>query len=225
MLATERFIAVAISIVRIVPEEPTRVPATISATLSSAKPAAAAERPVSGVEQRDHDRHVGAADRQHDEVAEQRRRRSGHGDEEALGRICRGRSPITMQAATIPTSSTALITCWPGTRDGRVGIRSWSLAKAMLEPQKETEPITTAKQDRDERVEREARLRGRVRGGTPTRRSAPRRRRRRRCRGRPSAASAVICTRIEAITPTAPPTSRPAEDDRPSCRSRRAAAS
>jgi hypothetical protein len=46
MLATERFIAVAISIVRIVPEEPTRVPATISATLSSAKPAAAAERPV-----------------------------------------------------------------------------------------------------------------------------------------------------------------------------------
>ena len=46
MLPTERFIAVAISIVRIVPEEPTRVPATISATLSSAKPAAAAERPV-----------------------------------------------------------------------------------------------------------------------------------------------------------------------------------
>ena len=46
MLATERFIAVAISIVRIVPEEPTSVPATISATLSSAKPAAAAERPV-----------------------------------------------------------------------------------------------------------------------------------------------------------------------------------
>ncbi len=46
MLATERFIAVAISIVRSVPEEPTRVPATISATLSSEKPAAAAERPV-----------------------------------------------------------------------------------------------------------------------------------------------------------------------------------
>ena len=46
MLATERFIAVAISSVRIVPEEPTRVPATIRATLSSEKPAAAAERPV-----------------------------------------------------------------------------------------------------------------------------------------------------------------------------------
>ncbi|HWB70491.1 MAG TPA: proton-translocating transhydrogenase family protein, partial [Solirubrobacterales bacterium] len=34
----------------------------------------------------------------------------------------------------------ALMTCWPGTASGRVGIRSWSLAKAMFEPQKETEP-------------------------------------------------------------------------------------
>ena len=49
------------------------------------------------------------------------------------------------QAATIPISSTTLITCWPGTASGRVGIRSWSLAKAMFEPQKETEPTTAAK--------------------------------------------------------------------------------
>ena len=49
------------------------------------------------------------------------------------------------QAATMPSSSSALITCWPGTASGRVGIRSWSLAKAMFEPQKETEPITAAK--------------------------------------------------------------------------------
>ena len=49
-----------------------------------------------------------------------------------------------MQATRIPTSSAALITCWPGTATGRVGIRSWSLPKAMLEPQKETEPITAA---------------------------------------------------------------------------------
>ncbi len=85
-LATERFIAVAISIVRIVPEEPTRVPATISATLSSAKPAAAAESPGEGVQQRDHHRHVGAADRQHDEVAEQGRGDQDR-DEETLGGI------------------------------------------------------------------------------------------------------------------------------------------
>ena len=52
---------------------------------------------------------------------------------------------MSTQAATMPISSSALITCWPGTASGRVGIRSWSLAKAMFEPQKETEPTTAAK--------------------------------------------------------------------------------
>ena len=46
MFGIERFMAVAISIVRMVPDDPTRVPATISAVLSSAMPAAAAESPV-----------------------------------------------------------------------------------------------------------------------------------------------------------------------------------
>ncbi len=46
---------------------------------------------------------------------------------------------------TIAISRTALITCCPGAASGRVGIRSWSLAKAMFEPQKETEPTTPAK--------------------------------------------------------------------------------
>ena len=46
MLAIERFIASAISIVRIEPEAPTSMPATISAELSSAIPAAAADSPV-----------------------------------------------------------------------------------------------------------------------------------------------------------------------------------
>ena len=61
---------------------------------------------------------------------------------------CEGSSLLTAmstQAARMPISSTALITCWPGTASGRVGIRSWSLAKAMFEPQKETEPTTAAK--------------------------------------------------------------------------------
>ena len=49
---------------------------------------------------------------------------------------------ISTQATTIPISSSALTTCWPGTASGRVGIRSWSLAKAMFEPQNETEPTT-----------------------------------------------------------------------------------
>ena len=42
----ERFIASAISRVRIVPDAPTIMPATISAVLSSARPVAAADRPV-----------------------------------------------------------------------------------------------------------------------------------------------------------------------------------
>ena len=45
-LAIERFIASAISFVRIEPDAPTSMPATISAVLSSAMPAAAADRPV-----------------------------------------------------------------------------------------------------------------------------------------------------------------------------------
>ncbi len=43
---TERFMALAIRLVRIEPEAPTIMPATISAVLSSAIPVAAADRPV-----------------------------------------------------------------------------------------------------------------------------------------------------------------------------------
>ena len=42
----ERFIAIAIRLVRIVPEAPTIMPATIIAVLFSARPAAAADNPV-----------------------------------------------------------------------------------------------------------------------------------------------------------------------------------
>ena len=45
----ERFIAVAIRLVRIVPEAPTIMPATISAVLLSATPVAAALRPVNAL--------------------------------------------------------------------------------------------------------------------------------------------------------------------------------
>ena len=46
MLGIDRFMASAIRFVRIEPEAPTMMPPTISATLSSAMPAAAADRPV-----------------------------------------------------------------------------------------------------------------------------------------------------------------------------------
>ena len=49
MAGIERFIALAIRLVRIVPEAPTIMPATIIAVLSSASPVAAAESPVSAL--------------------------------------------------------------------------------------------------------------------------------------------------------------------------------
>ena len=49
MLGIERFIASAIRLVRIVPEAPTIIPATISAVLFSAIPVAAADRPVNAL--------------------------------------------------------------------------------------------------------------------------------------------------------------------------------
>ena len=62
-----------------------------------------------------------------------------------MNRPCEGSSlltAITTHPIAIPTSSKPLITCCPGIASGRVGIRSWSLAKAMFDPQKETEPTT-----------------------------------------------------------------------------------
>ena len=119
------------------------MPATISATLSSAKPAAAAERPVKALSSEITTGMsappIGSTTRLPSSPAAIRM---------AMKIACEGSSLLTAmltQAATIPISSTTLITCCPGTASGRVGIRSWSLAKAMFEPQKETEPTTAAK--------------------------------------------------------------------------------
>ena len=95
----ERFIASAIRLVRIEPDAPTSMPATISAVLSSAMPAAAARQAGERVQQRDHDRHVGAADRQHEQVAEQRRGDQEH-DEAGPRTRCRRRSPPRSRRAT-----------------------------------------------------------------------------------------------------------------------------
>ena len=140
MLATERFIAVAISIVRIVPEEPTRVPATISATLSSAKPAAAAERPVNAFSSE-----ITTGMSAPPIGSTTRLPSSAAAISTPMNRPCEGSSLLATcqtQAITTPARSSALTTCCPGTASGRVGIRSWSLAKAMFEPQKEIEPTT-----------------------------------------------------------------------------------
>ncbi len=143
MFATERFIAVAISMVRIVPDEPTSVPATISATLSRAKPAAAAERPVNAFS-----REITTGMSAPPIGSTTRLPRIAAPIRIAMKIPCEGSSllaEIATHPAISPTSSSALMTCWPGTASGRVGIRSCSLAKAMFEPQKETDPTTAEK--------------------------------------------------------------------------------
>ena len=139
MLATERFIAVAISIVRIVPDEPTSVPATISETLSSEKPAAAAESPVNAFRSE-----ITTGMSAPPIGRTTRLPRIAAAIRTPMKRPSEGSSADarTTQATRMPISSTALITCWPGTASGRVGIRSWSFANATLEPQNETEPMT-----------------------------------------------------------------------------------
>jgi hypothetical protein len=111
--------------------------------LSSANPAAAAERPVKALS-----REITTGMSAPPIGSTTRLPSSPAATRMPMKVSCEGSSlPTAMltQAATIPISSTPLITCWPGTASGLVGIRSWSLAKAMFEPQKETEPTTAAK--------------------------------------------------------------------------------
>jgi len=65
-LVTDRFIAFPISTVSSVPEAPTNAPLMMSTLLPNTKPVEAAANPDERVQQRDDDRHVGAADRQHE---------------------------------------------------------------------------------------------------------------------------------------------------------------
>ena len=68
--AIERFIARPISSVSSVPDAPTSAPLTIRTFSCSDEAGRGGREPREGVQQRDHDRHVGAADRQHEEDAE-----------------------------------------------------------------------------------------------------------------------------------------------------------
>ena len=139
-LPTERFIASAICLVRIEPEAPTSMPATISAVLSSAMPAAAAREAGERVERGDHDGHVRAADRQHRGDAEhpgeheqQPEQDLGVGARDDDDRERERRRP---RAPTLSSVS-----------DGKRRLAqasSCSLAKATFEPQKEIEPMIAA---------------------------------------------------------------------------------
>src|SRR5664279_270842 len=71
-LEKDRFMAFDMLTERMKPDAPSSAPATMSSLLSSTKPMAAAESGV-GVQQRDHGRHVGAADGDDHEHAEYQR--------------------------------------------------------------------------------------------------------------------------------------------------------
>ena len=140
MLGIERFMASAMSLVRIVPEAPTMMPPTISATLSSAMPAAAAERPVSAFSSEITTGMsappIGSTTMFPSTAAESRISTNRPSDSAPAA--------IATDAPTATSSTAALMNCWPGTAIGFWGIRSCSFPKAMFEPQKETDPMIAA---------------------------------------------------------------------------------
>ncbi len=105
-------------------------------------PVAAAERPVKAFKQRDHHRHVGAADRQHDRVAEQRGHHQ-HADEQSFGMRAGDQVDAGGRGQDQEHEVDDLLGR-PRSVIGRPGMISWSLPKAMFEPQKETEPTIAA---------------------------------------------------------------------------------
>ena len=140
MLGIDRFMASAIRLVRIVPEAPTMMPPTISAVLSSAMPAAAAERPVSAFSSEMTTGMsappMGSTTMLPRMPAATRIRMNRPCDSSPLA--------ISTEAPMASTSRIRFTICWPGTAIGFWGIRSCSLPKAMFEPQKETEPMMAA---------------------------------------------------------------------------------
>ena len=99
----------------------------INAELPSVKPMPAAAQPGIGVEHRDHDRHVGAADRHDDEYAERERHDHDHPERDrALRRPRSRRSKSTSRIA-----SAMLMACRIGSMIGAPLMRPDSFMKAI----------------------------------------------------------------------------------------------
>ena len=139
----ERFIALAIRFVRIVPEAPTIMPATISAVLFSAMPVAAALRPVNALSSEI------TTGMSAPPIGSTTKLPSTAAASSSTMMRPSASEPATIATAqaTATSSSTRLSTCCvrPGPKlIGRPGRISWSLPKAMFEPQKDTEPTIAA---------------------------------------------------------------------------------
>ena len=141
---TERFIALAIRFVRIVPDAPTIIPATIKAVLLSATPVAAAERPVnafsSEITTGMSAPPIGSTTMFPRTAATSRIPR--------MNSACECVPAARMIALTSATAnSPRLITACKGSLIGWPGKIAWSFPNAMFEPQNETDPMTAANSD------------------------------------------------------------------------------
>ena len=147
-LAIERFIASAICLVRIEPDAPTSMPATISAVLSSATPAAAALRPVNAF------RVEMTTGMSAPPIGSTAMTPSSPAREQDARRATSASAPRRDRPPRRPSddrASAALSTVQRRELHGRPEISSCSFAKATFEPQKEIEPMIAANSDRDQR--------------------------------------------------------------------------
>ena len=140
----DRFIALAIRLVRIEPDAPTIMPATIMAVLSSASPAAAAESPVSALSSEITTGMsappIGSTTSTPSTAASTSR---------PTIQICGAPpSPDTTAQAIAPSSSSPFTGCCARPRPiGRPGRISCSFPNAISEPQNEIDPMIAANSD------------------------------------------------------------------------------
>jgi hypothetical protein len=127
------------------PEAPTIIPATISAVLSRAIPVAAADRPVNAFS---NEMTTGMSA---PPIGSTRALPSSAAHTSTPMNTTSEWFPWMMSTApaTASTSSTRLTICWAEPKlIGRPGMISWSLPKAMLEPQKDTDPTMAANSEK-----------------------------------------------------------------------------
>ena len=146
----ERFIALAIKLVRIEPDAPTIMPATIIAVLFNARPAAAADKPVialsSEITTGMSAPPMGNTTIRPSAPAAASRPIIHHSDTPPVSG-CAPR-PITIAAAIAAISSSRLIGCCALPKPiGDPEMISCSLPNAMIEPQNEIDPMIAANSD------------------------------------------------------------------------------
>ncbi len=145
MAGIERFIATAMRFVRIEPEAPTIIPATISAGLSRAIPVAAADRPVKAF-RREITTGMSAPPIGRTTALPRRAAQTS-----IPMKITSSWAPAAMStpAATARMSRTRFTICWAEPNEiGLPGMISWSFPKAIFEPQKDTEPTIAANSEK-----------------------------------------------------------------------------